>query len=97
MNSNFFRHTFKTINKLSFSKFSYFKLTNTSLNSQRIKINYLNLFYNQRVNFLSKCTTLVQLFKTPAILSSQAGSLDEIKDEENLLSSILIHESISNI
>jgi len=62
---------------------------NTSLNSQKMKINFLNLFYNQRICLLSKSTTLLQLFKTPAILSLQTTCIDDLENEENLLNSIV--------
>ena len=89
MNSNFFRHTFRNLKKSSFTSKSYFSTMNSQVNSSKIKINYMNLFYNQRICFLNKCTTLVNLFKTPAILSASATCIDELENEECVVNSML--------
>ena len=84
MNSNFFKNTFKKV-KFSnvFTNKNSFKTFSSNMNSQKIKINFLNLFYNQRICFLSKCTALFKVLNLPALIAnSRAAGLELALDSE---------------
>ena len=60
-----------------------------------MRINITNLFYNQRLFFLTKCTSLIKLIKSPAILSSQAFLSFDL-DEDDLFNSIVNNEGTNS-